>query len=172
MGKSTTAAWLVSMGFPLVSDDLCRLDINSTPPPTLYPSVHRLKLWNTSLDALGWKTDDLERDHTRSDKFHVPWNGETQDEPLPLRGIYLLAWGELRVRRLTGRSALERFLSAGSYRGKLIEPMGKWPDYCARSIELLQQVPVWEFSRPCEIGMIGTSAELLVRHWEEAGLTR
>jgi hypothetical protein len=172
LGKSTLAAWLAARGFPLVSDDLCRVDIASGTPPTLYPSVHRLKLWNASLEALGWKKDQFQRDHTRMDKYHVPWQGEKQIDPLALRSIYLLAWGEPEIRRLSGSAALQRFLSAGTYRGRLIEPMGYWPDYCVRSIELLQQVPVWEFSRPRDLGAIDTSAERLVQHWREAGLIR
>jgi hypothetical protein len=171
MGKSTTAAWLASRGFPLVSDDLCRVDISTQHKPILYPSVQRLKLWSESLGALGWDSQTFQRDHTRHEKFHVPWSGLSQTDPLPLHAIYLLDWGELGIRRLTGRVALQRFLSAATYRGNLLEPMGQWPSYCARSIKLLQQAPAWEFSRSREFAEMGSSIELLLAHWKESGLS-
>jgi hypothetical protein len=169
MGKSTTAAWFARRGFPLLSDDLCRVDISSHGKPMLYPSVQRLKLWSESLGALGLDSHELPRDRTRFDKFHVQWP-TTQCDPLPLHAIYLLNWGELSIRRLTGRVALQRFLSAATYRGSLLEPMGQWNNYCAQSIQMLQRVPAWEFNRSRDFAAMEDAADSLEAHWKETGL--
>ena len=170
MGKSTLAAWLANRGFPLLSDDLCRVDMAPERKPLLHPSVQRLKLWSESLSALGWNAQEFPRDRTRVDKFHVPWPTGAPFDSVPLHGIYLLTWGELSIRRLTGRIALQKFLSAATYRGSLLEPMGQWPNYCAQSIRLLQQVPAWEFSRPRDFAAMEDAGSYLQAHWKETGL--
>ncbi len=166
MGKSSLAAWLCARGYTLVADDLTRFDIPDDSPPTIYPSATRLKLWGDALDALGWNNDDLERDFFRTEKFHVPQSGNELRQPVPLRAIYLLEWNENHsVIRLSGRVALRRFLASATFRGSLIEQMGKTSAYSRQCLELVRRVPVWELKRPCDLSAIDQTVDLLIEHW-------
>src|SRR5262245_4187680 len=108
-GKSTMATTLACRGYPLISDDLSRVDIGAGQVPLIWPTAARLKLWRDALDALGWPVDGLERDHYRMDKFHVPWPRDGMSQPVPLRAVYVLEWGEPNLIHLTGTAALRRF---------------------------------------------------------------
>ena len=167
-GKSSLAAWLTTRGHGLVSDDLCRIDTPSSGSPTVYPSTPRFKLWDDALQALGWSGELLERDHFRFDKYLLPWAGERAASPLPITAIYLLEWGEMALRRLTGRAALFRFIAAATYRAELLEPMGQTGSYGQRCLELLRRVPVWELSRPRDVTQVDRTLGLLKKHWTDS----
>ncbi|MHC4197747.1 MAG: hypothetical protein ACYSRP_07535 [Planctomycetota bacterium] len=165
MGKSTMAAWLAVRGHALVSDDLTRFDIPVQGQLTIYPSAPRLKLWRDALSALEWSSEELERDHFRFEKFYLPWTGVRQQQPLPLRAIYLLEWGEWNITRLSGGTALHRFVSAATHRGALLEPMGQLGAYWHQCLELVSRVPVWELKRPRDLPAMGQTVDLLASHW-------
>lgn len=165
MGKSTLAAWLTVHSYALVSDDLCRVDIPAQGQPTMYLSAPRLKLWRDALGALGWSSEPLDRDHFRFDKFHLPWTEDRAAQPLPLRAIYVLAWDEWSISRLTGQTALRRFVAAATYRGVLLEPMGQLSAHWGRCLELVRRVPVWELQRPRDLSAMDQTVALLTSHW-------
>ena len=167
MGKSTLAAWLTTQGHALVSDDMTRFDVPTQGQPVIYPSAPRLKLWQDALDTLEWNSPNLERDHYRYDKFHLPLNGNGTRHPLPLRAIYVLEWGDLELSRLNGQAALRRFISAATYRGALLEPMGKMGAYWRQCLELVSRVPVWELKRPRDWSTMKATMNLLMAHWQD-----
>jgi hypothetical protein len=164
-GKSTVAAWLIDRGFRFAGDDLCRFDTSADGRPLVYPSAPRLKLWREALEPLGRDDEGLERDHFRQEKYHFLLTATEKDRPLPIVGIYMLEWGDSGLTRLTGKSALSRFVAGATYRGDLLEPMGRiaahW-ELCAR---LLRHVPVWEFRRPKDWGAMEESMNVLLRHF-------
>ncbi len=170
-GKSTLAAWLVKHGYRSVSDDLCCLDIPAGGQPRAYPSASHLKLWRDALGALGWSDEGLERDHPRLDKLHAdltgsPARGSAGPAPLPLRAIYLLAWGECSVARLTGMTALRRMVASGTHHGEWLEPMGQVAAHWERCAALVRCVPVWEFARPRDWMALDAAMRLLTAGWE------
>jgi len=165
-GKSTMTAWLAARGHALVSDDLCCIDLSPRERPVVYPSSQRFRLWNDALEALGWNSDQLERDHFRFDKFLLPWTMKPLLDTVPLRAIYLLEWGdEYALERLTGMDALQRFVSAATYRGELLQQMGLSGTYWQSCLDLLQRVPVWELTRQKDLTMMDSIATMLEQHW-------
>ena len=170
MGKSSMLAWLTNCGYPFVSDDLCRFDIPDHGAPVVHPSTPRLKLWRDALGAMGLKSDKLERDHFRFDKFHLQWTGQMSRQPFPLQGIYLLEWGEPGIMRLSGREAMSRFMTAATYRGELLEPMGQLGWYWDSCLKVLNRVPVWELKRPRDLSTMENTVKLLEDHWVDIGL--
>ncbi|MCB9134585.1 MAG: hypothetical protein H6636_04110 [Anaerolineales bacterium] len=164
-GKSTLAAWLTEAGYPFVSDDLVRCDLPVHGQPILYPTAPRLKLWQDTLDALAWDHTMLERDHFRHEKFHMQIPGNYLQRPVPLRALYLLEWGDFSLTRLTGQIALRRLIAAATYRGALIEPMGKMGSYWQQFLELVRRVPVWELRRPRDVTEIVPTITQLQMHW-------
>lgn len=167
-GKSTMTAFLAAEGCPLVSDDLCCIAMQPQKRPLVYPSTQRFRLWKDALVALGWNADELERDHFRFDKFLLPWREEPIISPIPIRAIYLLEWGEHKLVRLSGLNALQRFVAAATYRGELLEKMGLSAAYWQRCLELVQNVPVWELTRPKDLTIMADTVAMLEAHWRSA----
>lgn len=179
-GKSSTAAWLLAQGYPLVADDLCLFDL-AQKPPRVYPAAPRLKLWRDALRFFQWETDTLERDHFRMEKFHLPLGGAESGQPalwlqtpLPLRAVYLLAWGEAELVRLKGLNALQEFVRAATYRGELLGPMGLEAAHWNRCAAIARSVPVFRLARPQEWSavremeqLLGASLQSLERESEE-----
>jgi hypothetical protein len=156
------AAELTRRGYPLVSDDLCHLDIPREGVPLVYPSAPRLKLWSDALGQLGWNTERLEPDQSRAGKFHLVEIANTWTQTAPVRGIYLLEWGEFRTSRLSGLAAFRRFLAASTYRPELLASAER---YSTQSLSLLQRVPLWELRRPLDLAATGETVSLLASHW-------
>jgi len=167
-GKSTMTAFLAAQGYPLVSDDLCCIAMQSLERPLVYPSTQRFRLWKDALSALGWDFNELERDHFRFDKFLLPCRKTLSVGPIPLKAIYLLEWGEHNLVRLSGLNALQRFVAAATYRGELLEKMGLSGAYWQNCLELLQQVPVWELTRPKDLSIMADTVAMLESHWSRA----
>lgn len=173
-GKSSLAAWLMARGYGLVSDDLCRLDLLPEGPASVHPAAMRLKLWRDALEELGHNTAGLERDYFRTDKFHADLtvtplplaapNKTPLPATLPLRGIYLLEWGELGIIRLMGADALHRFVASATYRGDLLEPMGRVAAHWEQCANVIRRVPIWSFSRPRDWARMATAMEALAAH--------
>lgn len=164
-GKSTMTAWLAAYGHTLVSDDLCCINMSTEERPTVYPSTQRFRLWKDALEALGWNSDRLERDHFRLDKYLLPWSGAQLEQPLPLRAIYLLEWGDDNLQRLNGINALQSFVSAATYRGELLSQMGLAGTYWQSCLQLLQHVPLWELTRQKDLTNMDNIVEMLEQHW-------
>lgn len=142
--------------------------------PGVYPAAPRLKLWRNALDHLGWETDTLERDHFRMEKFHIQaqrgqnfLGGGKADSPIPLRAIYLLAWGKPNLVRLKGLAALYQLVEAATYRGELLEPMGALAAHWQRCAALARHIPIFRFTRPAEWSAMATAMPGLLLSWQD-----
>jgi len=166
IGKSTLTGCLALRGHDLVSDDLCRLALSPEGTPVVYPASGQLRLWRDALELVGLSENGLERDHFRFDKYIAPWRVDIQKSPLPLGGIYLLGWGDMKLRRLSGMRAVNSFIRAATYRGKILEQMGRTAAYWQACLELLQGVPVWEITRPKNLAALDEMADLLEKQWQ------
>lgn len=161
-GKSTCAAWFAHRGHPLVSDDLCRLDVEPGRPPHVWAASSRLKLSPQALRVGNWATSDP-FPQPPDWKHHVPTEGWDGGRALALRGVYLLAWGEPRIQRLQGISALQRFHSEALYRSDLIAERALAPRW-QQCMEIVRQVPVWEVRRPRGWSQLDQGMTDLARH--------
>jgi hypothetical protein len=104
-GKSSTVAWFAGRGHPVLSDDLCRVEIRPGSLPRVWPSAPHLKLSAEAALRTGYR---------------VPCSGLDPREPLPLRAVYLLEWGDSALSRLRGITALQRFQAEAGYRPELL----------------------------------------------------
>jgi hypothetical protein len=165
-GKSSIAAWLTERGYRLVSDDLCRFAVIDG-IPRAHPSTPRLKLWREALGIVTRDNVEYERDCFRFDKFQINVSEQiTSAVSAPLRAIYLLEWGEVGLARLTGLAALRRFITAATYRGDLLEPMGQTAAHWNRCADLLRNTPVWVLSRPRDWAAMDAMMERLTTQWQ------
>ena len=165
-GKSTIAAQLRQMGYGLISDDLCRIDVPAAGAPVAYSSSPRLRLWRDAIEALGCDDGQLEPDHARAGKYSLQCSEGHLSRPLPVRAIYLLSWGEdWSLRRLSGLTAVGQFLQAATYRAEWLEPMELASRHVERCTELLRRVPVWQLARPRDLSAMRETGRILVDHW-------
>ncbi len=165
-GKSSAGAWLVGRGWRLIGDDLCRFETTDG-GAVAYPSAPRVKLWREALEAMSWPVDGLERDHFRLEKYQFPVpvpHGPHGFEPVFVRAIYLLDWGELSLTRLTGSDALRRFVAAATYRPELIECMGLQATHWERCLDLARRTTVWRFTRPRDWAAVDGAMDSLLVH--------
>jgi hypothetical protein len=169
-GKSTLAVQLGTRGYPLVSDDLCRLDLPEHGPPVIYPSPPRVKLWSDTLGELGWSLGELAPDHFRDGKFHVSLTGPGSFQPLPVRGAYLLAWGEFGIRELRGISAFRSFLAEGTWHMRMLDAMGRASAHSSRCLEFLRCVPLAELTRPRDFPASVKILDFLAGRWSRAAV--
>jgi hypothetical protein len=149
-GKSTMAAHLHAQGYALVGDDLCRIEFPSDGPIRIHPSAPRLRLAKYALAGLSQKTEDFQAENGSPDRKINFWAQNRSIEPLPLRAIYLLGWGEWSLRRLTGAEALSRLLASATYRGELLHSLKRTGPHAHLCLELLRRVPIWDLTRPKE----------------------
>lgn len=170
-GKSSLAALLASYGHPLIGDDLCHVEACGG-GRRVYPAAPRLKLWQSALDQLGWSAAGLERDHMRMEKFHLvltasggPFRPLAGHEPVPLRAIYLLTWGDLGIERLRGVAALTQLVEAATYRGDLLEPMGQVAAHWRRCAAFADGLPIFRLSRPNDWAAMPEVVPLLRDQW-------
>ena len=147
-GKSSLAAALVAHGASLLGDDLCNVTFAGDGPALIYPSAPRLKLWQDGVEQNFFPAQDLERDHFRLDKFHIPAHRSAPAAPIPIKALYLLAWGPLEVTHLRGALALQALVQHATYRKDLLEPMGVIADHWARLAELARCIPIRRLTRP------------------------
>lgn len=164
-GKSTLAAHLNRHGYPLISDDLCHIDIPSQGVPMLYPSAPRLKLWSDALGQLGWTERQMEPDQSRAGKFHLAEIANTRLQPAAVRAIYLLEWGGFEITRLSGLTALQRFLAASTYRPEFLALAEQIRRYSSQGLSVLQRVPLWELRRPRDLAAAEETVDRLAAHW-------
>ncbi len=169
-GKSSASAWLVGRGWRLLGDDLCRFETTGD-AAVVYPSPPRLKLWREAIEAMSWPAEGLEQDHSRLEKYRSSLpegQGPAAFEPVPVRAIYLLEWGDLDLARLTGADALRRFVAAATYRPDLIDGMGRHAIHWEAFLELARKTTVWQFTRPRDWQAAGGAMDALVDHARRA----
>ena len=168
-GKSSLAAWLTQHGYELVSDDLCRLDVTTAQVPRIWRSMPRLKLWQEALSALAWQTPVLCRDLMRVDKYHlaapmVQHSPHTFCPTLPLRAIYLLAWGDLALEPLSGISAVRAVIEVATYRPEFITALGQSAACWQQAIALINHIPIFRLCRPRDWAMMPAVGARLLEH--------
>ncbi|WP_435418187.1 hypothetical protein WAB17_01015 [Parerythrobacter aurantius] len=169
-GKSTMAAALAQQGLPLVGDDLSRAEPGRADKPTwLYPSSTRHKLWAEAIDMLGLSGRERVQDWFRAEKFHLE-SGTTiaVDRPLPLAGIYALAYGETcAIERLTGGEAATTVLRETIYRPQFLEAMGRLAEQAYLAARIAASVPVWRLTRPADLALLPEVTGRLMEHLGE-----
>lgn len=148
-GKSTLAAWFHDRGHALLSDDVSVVAMRDE-TPWIMAGPPRLRLWRDALVRSGRPAEGFERsylDDEEWDKFDVPI---AQGRPggLPLGAIFLLERGRARtIERLGGAAAVEA-ISANTYRGSWIVPLGDLERHWRTTLALASTVPVFRVTRP------------------------
>ena len=162
-GKSTLAASLVRRGAALVADDLSRVDIAEARTPLIHPSAARIKLWDSAIAHLGWEGREMQQDHFRDRKFHVPLEtGLAASGPLRIDAVFVLEWGDtLSCEALRGIEAVRALVRASMYRREFLELMGRLPDHVVACTRMASALPVYRLTRPRDLARIDAVCALV-----------
>jgi hypothetical protein len=175
IGKSTTAAALAILGYPVLSEDIAALD---DPGDHFFvqPGYPRVNLWPSSVELLFGAADALPRIcplHPTWDKRYLDLTTPPyrfQDKPLPLGAVYVLGdrtddQSTIDIKPLTGTEAMI-MLVANTYANYLLDKQMR-----AREFEvlgrLLRHVPVRKVSPPANPHRIWDLCRVLVEDFRQ-----
>ena len=166
-GKSVLAAALSSAGYPLVSDDLCRIRFDEGEPRAI-PDGRSLKLWSDTVKALSLEQRQGLPVRAGIRKYWVDPPSTAVATPLPVRAIYFLcpakpphAAGIKYVTLLDGASLLR----SHAYRPRLVRALGLDQQWLSASVSLLKMAPAWKFTREWRLDALDGCVRMLEEHW-------
>jgi hypothetical protein len=163
-GKSTLAGWFHDRGRRVLSDDVCVIHGIEAGRPLVFPAVRRLRLCRDALLASGRAPEDFEPSYSGDpafDKFDIPLAPDDAT-PLPLSAIVLLAFGTRDEVELVGGVEAAEILYAHTYRGGMVDQVGKVELHWQAVTRLLQSIQVLRWSRPRDRAAVQSGAEGLL----------
>ncbi len=149
-GKSTLAAAFQQQGYPVVTDDICAIEV-SPQGLQLYPSSPQIKLRVDACEKLGHDFQQYPELGADQDlKYGVGSKYNFWKQPLPLKKIYVLApykQNDFRLQAIVG-SEIFAVLSRQTYRLMLLQAMGYASQHLKQCIQVANQVPISRIARP------------------------
>ncbi len=164
-GKSTMAAALHGRGYPLVSDDVVPVDPGADEAVFVWPGYAQLKLWPDSiLASLNGDPSSLPRLYATVEKRALRLPESVRMEPLPLKAVYVLGFGDAVEVVPSSPSRTVAELVRHSYLAVLLQLMDALPLHFSQVTQLVRRVPVFELRRPRDLGRLGEVADVVENH--------
>jgi len=170
-GKSTMAAALACMGFPVLTDDVLALK-NDGDFFEAQPAYPRLRLWPQSVEALFGSKGALPRITPGWEKCFLDLNGSRyrfQHEPLPLAAIYFLDdRNELaKVPSISAMDAREGMMAlvANTYATHLLDKAKRRNEFQELG-RLAEKIPLKRISPIADWAKIDTACELIIEDFQ------
>jgi hypothetical protein len=170
-GKSTIAAALMQRGYPLVSDDLCGLELSGT--PMVHRDGRQLKLWVQAIERLDLAANRRAAVRHRLQKYFVDPDDTASAEALPIGVVYVLHEAPLpHAPAITRPSAIDaaRLLRDCAYRPRLVSQMGQQADYFNAAVSIANITGIFQLTRRFEFAALSEVIARLEGHWREIGL--
>lgn len=150
-GKSTLAAWFFDREFPLIADDVCVVRTEGA-VTSVMPGLPRVRLWQDALEASGRRTDDFHRSYAGADDWNKFDVGARRNDGAPLASRLALLFdlrqgAEVRFDRLSALAATD-LIFAHTYRGHLVEEVGRQGEHWQAAVDLVRTVPIYAVERP------------------------
>jgi hypothetical protein len=167
-GKSTTAAWLISLGYPLYADDLCLADLSGN-EVTVGRGIQELRLWDESIQALGW--DDMQPFAVMPDvpKSVFRWTARSPRIDR-LRRIYVLEFAQETVQpgiyAMEGVQALGALIDCLRVRPRILST-GLAERTFKHLTTLCRKVEMFRFVRPLDVHSSERWTRRLMEHFDE-----
>jgi hypothetical protein len=148
-GKSSMVAFLSRRGHRILADDICLIDPAAQQDHRVLPVAPWLKLWSTTLDAMGESSDGLSRIFSDDEKYRYAL--EEPESPVPLAELILLEragpQAAASFERLAPVHALHAMLDL-TYQSWLVRAIGRTESYFQRCGEALAGARVVRMRRP------------------------
>jgi hypothetical protein len=163
-GKSTLAAYLHTRGCDLVADDIVPIELADDGTARVYPGSPHCKLWPHAAGFLGFDLDALPRLQPDLEKRDARAIGPFSLEPLPLRRVYVIAYGDrVEVEPVEPREALLE-LVRHSYLLRFLLASGTHGPHFRQCSALVHSVGLHRLTRPADIERLPLVGELLEDH--------
>ena len=179
-GKSTTAALFQSHGYPLLTDDVTVLQQSTSTHENVHlqmsdavmvvPSFPQIKLWPESITSLGQHPDQFPTLNAWVEKRLYNPSTDSKgfaQQPYPLIGIYVLAWGEENeIVPLRGQDALGELMH-NWYCARFGEAMMQHvsaTDHLKTFAALINRVPVYDLVRKDSLAELGAIVPMVENH--------
>ena len=149
-GKSTTAARLIEKGYSLLSDDVCVITFDNHKKPIVHPAYPQLKLWDNSVEKLGYDKNELKTVSDNWAKFRMSAKEVYQNEALPLLQVFELMpfnTNEVRILTLNGFDKVKLLLE-NTYRNFVIPSLNLEQSHFQFCTQLAKQITVKRIERP------------------------
>lgn len=167
-GKTSLAATLTQMGYPLLTDDI--LPIRQTGDGFVgYPSFPQMRMWPEVAQHFLGEYEGLELAHPAYNKRRVPVSslGDFCSEAIPLDRIFLPERGEMPEERIR----LEEFapmqaimhLTAHSFAGKYADAAGRQAERFKSFGALVRAVPVYKMIYPSGLEALPDICQQIVK---------
>lgn len=167
IGKSTQAAMLHTVGFPLAGDDVCPVSVINGKDVNADLGFTRVKLWP---DKSPEGMERLDFDH---DKCEVPAIQLTAGEARPLAAIYVIEDADesnlAEIIQVKGQSCLPLMLR-NTYRYCFADSLGCTETYFCNCLDLARSVPIYRLRRHRGVDRFSATVALLTQHWELLGI--
>ncbi|SDI55287.1 hypothetical protein [Pseudomonas panipatensis] len=148
IGKSTLAAGFAKRGHTLLADDVVPLDDEGR----ALPGFPRVKLWQDSAEQLGVDTRELRRIRPQLAKYNYPLGERFEQQPLPVRWIYVLESAAVEQPQFSPILGMQRFppLLDNTYRLRFLNGMGRKAEHLAQCGRLAARSHLVLARRPSE----------------------
>ncbi len=167
-GKSTMAATLNGQSYPMLTDDVCAIEIVDG-TPMVHADGRQFKLWEHAITHLGLADKRGKSIRDSIEKYYVEPNVK-QEDPLPLGGVYLLREErpphEFGVAPL-GLADVPLALRRNAYRPLLVQRMGQKADYFRAAGAINAAGGVHWLTRPMNFQAMPRVVDALRAHWAE-----
>jgi energy-coupling factor transporter ATP-binding protein EcfA2 len=171
-GKSTMAAALGTIGYPLLNDDISVIGRDGEDVPVTHSDGRQLKLWQEAADALGL-TDRLGAPVRDGLSKHYVTLRSSIGETLPIGAVYMLREAEPSrqsgIARLNIADAAHAII-ANAYRPILVAAMNQKSLYLQSAMAISKSAGVFLLTRQKHFAGISDIVGGLERHWREHGL--
>jgi hypothetical protein len=166
-GKSSLAAFLARRGYPVVSDDICLIDPSAPLARRVLPVAPWLKLWRSTMEALGEQPDPEMRTFSEDDKFR--FRQPHDSAPLPFAEVLVLTTTESDgtvFSALTPARAVQSMLQF-TYQSWLVHGTGQTASYFQRCGQALEGVRALTMARPWGFASMEDTLDALEAHLRE-----
>jgi hypothetical protein len=172
-GKSSIVAFLSRRGHRVLADDICLIDPAAPQDRRVLPVAPWLKLWNTTLDAMGESHHGLPRIFSDDEKYR--YTLQQPESATSLAELILLeraeSPNEVSFERLAPVHALHAMLDL-TYQSWLVRAMGKTDNYFLRCGEALAGAQVVRMRRPWGFDAMEATLAALEAHIASASDTK
>ncbi len=170
-GKSTFAAWCAARGYPVLTDDICAVEVGPDGGAIVLPGLTRLRLAEDSARHLGVDAAQGEL-CPASGKREIGLPRDEAKAPCALRACYLLseaATGAPVVVRSLAKIETIEMLIANTYRGFALQQMGGSSAHLEACVRVATAVPCFEARRTKDWARFDIVAETLLAHGKGVG---
>ena len=164
-GKSSVAAFLARRGHRILADDICVIDPAASRDKRVLPVAPWLKLWDSTLEAMGESSHGLLKVFAEDDKYR--YTLEQPESATALAELILLerddSLTEPAFERLTPVQAVQAVLDF-TYQAWLVRATGRTEHYFLLCGRALDGVRVTRMRRPWGFDLMDSTLAALERH--------